>query len=277
MFPELSCVETCAQLRQDKESCLARQAFQNLMYFFLLAFNILSGVYLYMADFDMVKNNMSRARILSTVSKMVSCRKGKKHKKKHKEEEGGEVQIELEGLVDEKEEEEKTIVEEEEMGEFEGEEQEDEDGEGEGGEKVNLLSKKHFLQKVHQFNKENFCAWDYEDLCFLTTTVFLNFIIIIYTINTFATKPPYCSGGGLPSSLDYTLFSIGILFVCVLLGAWGAWKYKIKNLDAKWNNRKTESKVLTLLRTLRDVMVGGAVVYVVVDISFFFLHSIGLY
>ena len=251
------------------------------MYFFLLFFNCLSGVYLYMADFDLVKNNMSRARILSTVSKMVSSRKkGKKHKKKDQEE-ATVVEMEDEGLIG---------------GDFDEKNKEDEEGEGEtlkgdilygdgeeeegeerkGGEKNNLLSKA-FIQKILQYNEENFCAWDYQDLCFLTTTLFLNMVIIIYTINTFSTKPPYCSGGGLPSSLDYTLFSLGMLFVCVLLGAWGAWKYKIQNLNVKWNTRKTESKVLKYLRYLRDVMVGGAILYILVDVSLFFLHSFGLF
>jgi len=252
---------------------------QDIVYYFLVFFNLLSCLYLYMADFDLVKNNINRTKLFAKVNKIVEARRKSVEKVEAPEARSSNesTAIEMSEIISK----EKNDVHEPEIQSTEKKEKEELPRPKDESEKDfslfeflydDVLESSKEDYKSLPPEDEDFCAWDYDDLCFLISTIIMNLILILFTISASLTKLPYCSGGKKPSSFDYTCYAIGMFLITIVLIFWIVLKNHLSRMTSKWNNRQKDHWFLAFVRLLRYFMMMAILWYISHDIVSLFLY-----
>ena len=279
IFSEYGCSFPCVEFAADKSDCGMKQTVQDIIYYFLVFFNLLSCLYLYMGDYDLVKNNIQRTKLFAKVNKIVEARRNNVEKVETPESRlsNDDTAIEMSEITPKGKNESEVPVNRRKESEKE-EESEPAKRESEKNFSVIELFYDEVLESAKEEysslppEDENFCAWDYEDLGFLISTIFMNLILIMFTVSASLKKPPYCSGGTRPSSFNYTCYAMGMFFITILLVFWVVLKNHLSRMNAKWNNRQSSHWFLSLVRMFRYFMMAAILLYIIQDVVSLYIY-----
>jgi hypothetical protein len=219
---EYGCHESCAKYRVDWSHCETLDFTEGLITWSLIIFDILTAVYLFMVDHDVVKNNLPRSALFTKVKLLLSQSDDEESSPNAASPSRGGDEIEMpemprnfsldgsirEGLID-------------------------------------SLASEIFKEGVD----EDFCAWDFEDLTFIVSSIFANVSAIIYVVTSSRTAPPLCfSSERVSESGVLGLVVILVMFVVYVLVMGGLWFSSVQ-----WTNRTERSWALIVLRVFRVI------------------------
>jgi hypothetical protein len=193
---EYGCHESCAKYCVDWSHCETLDFTEGLITWSLILFDILTAVYLFMVDHDVVKSNLPRSALYSMVTVLLT----------HSDDEENSPHAASPSLSDD---------------EFEMSEMSQNSGrDGSNREGLFEIVPSEILKEGVD---EELCAWNFEDLTFIVSAIFANVSAIIYVVASSRTAPPLCfsservSGSGIAGFVVF-----GALFVVYVLVIGGA-------------------------------------------------------